>query len=198
VTLDWEIIEGSDGRKLRLIWTEAGGPLCFGACAARLRLAADRTQRARPARWRSHRRLPPPRRRLHRHLRARTGRLGKPHQNIENNPMQSSRMVDTSSREYNLTRRANHRHNGNLTQIAGRIASCSARHPQRDRRPELPSGNDVAPARTVKDHRRVAAPRAFLARELRDPIRVVSWTCKQHRLWKQGAEENRTQPIVPV
>jgi two-component sensor histidine kinase len=26
VTLDWEIIEESDGRKLRLIWTEAGGP----------------------------------------------------------------------------------------------------------------------------------------------------------------------------
>jgi two-component sensor histidine kinase len=26
VSLDWEIIEESDGRKLRLIWTEAGGP----------------------------------------------------------------------------------------------------------------------------------------------------------------------------
>ena len=26
VTLDWEIIEESDGRKLRLLWTEAGGP----------------------------------------------------------------------------------------------------------------------------------------------------------------------------
>jgi two-component sensor histidine kinase len=26
VTLDWEIIEESNGRKLRLIWTEAGGP----------------------------------------------------------------------------------------------------------------------------------------------------------------------------
>ena len=26
VALDWEIIEESDGRKLRLIWTEAGGP----------------------------------------------------------------------------------------------------------------------------------------------------------------------------
>jgi two-component sensor histidine kinase len=26
VTLDWEILEESDGRKLRLIWTEAGGP----------------------------------------------------------------------------------------------------------------------------------------------------------------------------
>ena len=28
------------------------------------------------------------------------------------------------------------------------------------------------------------------------PIRVVSAICKQHRLWKQGAEEHRTQPIV--
>ncbi len=26
VTLDWEILEENDGRKLRLIWTEAGGP----------------------------------------------------------------------------------------------------------------------------------------------------------------------------
>ena len=26
VTLDWEVIEENDGRKLRLIWTEAGGP----------------------------------------------------------------------------------------------------------------------------------------------------------------------------
>jgi two-component sensor histidine kinase len=26
VAVDWEILEGSDGRKLRLIWTEAGGP----------------------------------------------------------------------------------------------------------------------------------------------------------------------------
>src|SRR4029077_12172361 len=26
VALDWEIIEESDGRKLRLVWTEAGGP----------------------------------------------------------------------------------------------------------------------------------------------------------------------------
>lgn len=26
VTLDWEVLEESDGRKLRLIWTEAGGP----------------------------------------------------------------------------------------------------------------------------------------------------------------------------
>ena len=27
VALDWEVIEESDGRKLRMIWTEAGGPL---------------------------------------------------------------------------------------------------------------------------------------------------------------------------
>jgi two-component sensor histidine kinase len=26
VAVDWEILEDSDGRKLRLIWTEAGGP----------------------------------------------------------------------------------------------------------------------------------------------------------------------------
>jgi len=26
VTLDWEVLEESDGRKLRMIWTEAGGP----------------------------------------------------------------------------------------------------------------------------------------------------------------------------
>ena len=26
VTLDWEIIAQSDGRKLRMIWTESGGP----------------------------------------------------------------------------------------------------------------------------------------------------------------------------
>ena len=26
VTLDWEVLEEGDGRKLRMIWTEAGGP----------------------------------------------------------------------------------------------------------------------------------------------------------------------------
>ena len=26
VTLDWEVLEESDGRKLRMIWTETGGP----------------------------------------------------------------------------------------------------------------------------------------------------------------------------
>jgi hypothetical protein len=39
-------------------------------------------------------------------------------------------------------------------------------------------------------------PRALLAGELPDPIRVVSTICEQHRLRKQGAEKNRTQPIV--
>jgi hypothetical protein len=32
--------------------------------------------------------------------------------------------------------------------------------------------------------------------KLPDPVRVVSTICAQHRLWKQGAEENRTQPIA--
>jgi hypothetical protein len=36
----------------------------------------------------------------------------------------------------------------------------------------------------------------LLTGKLPDPIRVVSTICEQHRLWKQGAEENRTQPIV--
>jgi hypothetical protein len=36
----------------------------------------------------------------------------------------------------------------------------------------------------------------LLARKLPDPIGVVPTICEQHRLWKQGAEENRTQPIV--
>jgi len=44
-----------------------------------------------------------------------------PPKNIENNPMQSSRMIDTSSREYNLTCRANQPHHGNLAQSVGRI-----------------------------------------------------------------------------
>ncbi len=65
VTLDWEIIEENDGRKLRMIWTEAGGPPVYCAGAARFRIAPDRTQRARPARRRGHRRLPAARRRRH-------------------------------------------------------------------------------------------------------------------------------------
>ena len=48
-------------------------PARHGAGAARLRLAADRAQRARPARRRSDRRLPAARRRLHGKLRARQG-----------------------------------------------------------------------------------------------------------------------------
>ena len=47
-------------------------PARHGPGAARLRIAADRAQRARPARRRSHRRLSAPRRRLHRDLRARS------------------------------------------------------------------------------------------------------------------------------
>jgi two-component sensor histidine kinase len=39
-------LEESDGRKLQMIWTEAGGPARFRASAARFRIAPDRTQRA--------------------------------------------------------------------------------------------------------------------------------------------------------
>ena len=35
-----------------------------------------------------------------------------------------------------------------------------------------------------------------MAGELPDPVRVISTICEQHRLWKQGADKNRTQPIV--
>jgi hypothetical protein len=38
--------------------------------------------------------------------------------------------------------------------------------------------------------------RAVAEDKLPDPIRVVSTIREQHRLWKEGAEENRTQPIV--
>jgi hypothetical protein len=36
----------------------------------------------------------------------------------------------------------------------------------------------------------------LLAGKFPDPIRVVFTISEQHRLWKQGAKENRTQPIV--
>ena len=52
-------------------------PARHGAGAARLRLAADRAQRARPARRRSDRRLPAARRRLHGKLRARQGGIAR-------------------------------------------------------------------------------------------------------------------------
>ena len=71
VALDWEVLEESDGRKLRMIWTESRRSSRYGASAARLRLAADRAQRARPARRRGHRRFSASRRRLYRELRAR-------------------------------------------------------------------------------------------------------------------------------
>jgi hypothetical protein len=44
--------------------------------------------------------------------------------------------------------------------------------------------------------RQNVCPCALLAGKLPDPVRVVSTICEQHRLWKQGAEEHRTQPIV--
>jgi hypothetical protein len=36
----------------------------------------------------------------------------------------------------------------------------------------------------------------LLSGKLPDPVRVVSTIREQHRLWKQGAEENRTQPTI--
>ena len=71
VALDWEIIEESDGREAADDLDRGRRPAGHGAGAARLRLAADRTQRPRPARRRGHRRFSAPRRRLHRDLRAR-------------------------------------------------------------------------------------------------------------------------------
>lgn len=44
--------------------------------------------------------------------------------------------------------------------------------------------------------RRNARPSFWLAGKLPDPVRVASTIYEQHRLWKQGAEENRTQPIA--
>src|ERR1700732_2023437 len=44
--------------------------------------------------------------------------------------------------------------------------------------------------------RRNVRPCSLLSGKLPDPLRVVSTIREQHRLWKQGAEENRTQPIV--
>jgi hypothetical protein len=44
--------------------------------------------------------------------------------------------------------------------------------------------------------RRDARPSALLSGEFPDPVRVVSTIREQHRLWEQGAEQNRTQPIV--
>ena len=77
VALDWEILEESDGRKLRLIWTEAGGPPVtapvqrgFGSRlierSARDQLGGEATVD-----------FLPPRRRLHGELRARQGGIGR-------------------------------------------------------------------------------------------------------------------------
>ena len=70
VALDWEVITENAKPKLRLVWTESGGPHVTRAGAARLRIAPDRAQRPRPARRRSHRRFSAPRRGLHRDLHA--------------------------------------------------------------------------------------------------------------------------------
>lgn len=34
VALDWEVLWEGDGRKLRMIWTEAGGPTLRHRCSA--------------------------------------------------------------------------------------------------------------------------------------------------------------------
>src|SRR5947209_5148602 len=39
------------------------------------------------------------------------------------------------------------------------------------------------------------SPCPLLAGKLPDPVSIVSAIREQHRLWKQGAEENRTQAI---
>src|ERR1700757_1082552 len=44
--------------------------------------------------------------------------------------------------------------------------------------------------------RRNVRPCALLTGKLPDPVRVVSPIREQHRSWKQGAEKDRTQPIV--
>ena len=68
VTLDWEILEENARREAAADLDRGRRPARHRAGAARLRLAADRAQRARPARRRSDRRLPAARRRLHHHL----------------------------------------------------------------------------------------------------------------------------------
>ena len=70
VALDWEVLAENARQKLRLIWAEAGGPHVDRAGAARFRIAADRTQRPRSARRRSHGRFSAPRRGLYGDLRA--------------------------------------------------------------------------------------------------------------------------------
>ena len=44
--------------------------------------------------------------------------------------------------------------------------------------------------------RRNSCPCSLLASKLPDPVGVVPVIREQHRLWKQGAEENRAQPVV--
>jgi hypothetical protein len=70
VTLDWEALEESDGRTLRMIWTEAGGPHVSAPVQSGFGSRLIECS-ARPIRRRGHRRLPAPRRRLHRDRSAR-------------------------------------------------------------------------------------------------------------------------------
>lgn len=44
--------------------------------------------------------------------------------------------------------------------------------------------------------RRNVRPCSLLASKLPDPVGVVSAIREQHRLGRQGAEENRTQPVI--
>jgi hypothetical protein len=55
-------------------------------------------------------------------------------------------MIDTSSREYNLTCRANQPHHGNLAQAVGRIRPCSG---DRDHRLGAEASVDFLPRGVV-------------------------------------------------
>src|SRR3954453_13645959 len=44
--------------------------------------------------------------------------------------------------------------------------------------------------------RRNVCPCSLLAGKLPDPVCVVSTIREEHRLWRQGTQKNRTQPVV--
>ena len=68
VTLDWEVTARERQAETATDLDRGRRPAGHGAGAARFRIAADRAQRARPARRRSHRRFPAARRGLYRDL----------------------------------------------------------------------------------------------------------------------------------
>lgn len=61
VTLDWEVVDESDGRKLRMIWTESGGPHVTAPVQRGFGSRLIERSAWRSARRRSHRRLLSPR-----------------------------------------------------------------------------------------------------------------------------------------